>query len=121
MLLLDLEDEQEVSSVAARNRRYPYRPAFQQVIWMRAAMAQWPISRKGNRMAQTIGKALAKARADADRRKLETTTRNTSLDTPIVEDILGHVKRINAATLPKKERTGAGCSSENPSFDGLPP
>ena len=88
-------------------------------------------------MAQTIGKALARARADADRRKiskalaeareeadrqkLETTTRNTSLDTPIVEDILGHVKRINAATLPKKERTGAGCSSENPSFDGLPP
>ena len=122
MLLLDLEDEQEVSSVAARNRRYPYRPAFQQVIWMRAAMAQWPISRKGNRMAETIGKALARARADADRReigkalaearaaadrqKLETTTRNTSLGTPSVEDILDNVERINATTKPKKRKSG---------------
>jgi hypothetical protein len=73
---------------------------------MRAAMAQWPISRKGNRMAQTIGKALAKARADADRRKLETTTRDTPLGPPIVEDILGNVERINAATLPKKRKNG---------------
>ena len=89
-----------------RNRRYPYRPAFQQVIWMRAAMVQWPISRKGNRMAETIGKALARARADADRQKLETTTRNTSLDTPSVEDILDNVERINATTQPKKRKNG---------------
>ena len=45
-------------------------------------------------MAQTIGKALAKARAEADRRKLEATTRNTSLETPIVEDILGNGERM---------------------------
>ena len=57
-------------------------------------------------MAQTIGKALAEAREEADRQKLETTTRNTSLDTPIVEDILGKVERINAATLPKKRKNG---------------
>ena len=87
-------------------------------------------------MAETIGKALARARADADRRKigkalaearadadcqkLETTTRNASLDTPSVEDILDNVERINATTQPKKrkERTDAGVFSENPSFDG---
>ena len=118
----NLEDGCEVSSVAVRNRRYPYRTAFQQVIWMRAAMAQWPISRKGNRMAETIGKALARARADADRRKigkalaearadadhqkLESTARNTSLDTPSVEDILDNVERINATTQPKKRKNG---------------
>ena len=69
-------------------------------------------------MAETIGKALARARADADRQKLETTTRNTSLDTPSVEDILDNVERINATTQPKKERTDAGFFSENPNFDG---